>query len=185
MALFTGKGDDGTTYFFGSARRYSKDSPLAWALGTLDETNSFLGLCKVLAREEGIKVPYKEVLVAEIVEKVQQSLFIIQAELAGSEDKTITEGKIKTMEDIINAIENELPPIKTFLVSGSTSLQAHFDYARTVARRAERSVVALPEELQPKEFSKKYLNRLSSLLYAIARLSAHRSGIKEDAPTYR
>ncbi len=184
MALFTGKGDDGTTYFFGSARRYSKDSPLAWALGTLDEINSYLGICKLKARQADFQIRFENLLVADLVEEVQQNLFIIQAELAGA-DKTIEAEKITKMETIINSIETELPPIKTFLVSGTDELQAHFDIARTIARRAERMTVALPEELQPKEFSKKYLNRLSSLLYAFARLSAERSGIKESAPTYK
>lgn len=183
MALFTGKGDDGTTYFFGSARRYSKDSPLAWALGTLDEINSYLGICKVKAKHEDFQIKFENLRVDALVEEVQQNLFIIQAELAGA-DKTIDAEKITKMEAIINSIETELPPIKTFLVSGANELQAHFDIARTIARRSERAVVALPLELHPKEFSKKYLNRLSSLLYAFARLSAERSGIKESAPTY-
>ena len=163
MALFTGKGDDGTTYFFGSARRYSKVSPLAWALGTLDELNSFLGICKAKSRELNFELPWHDGSVANITDKVQQSLFVVQAELAGA-DKTIEEGKLKAMETIINEIEKKMPPIKTFLVSGATELSALFDYARTLARRAERTVIALPDELKPKEFSRAYLNRLSSLL---------------------
>src|SRR3989338_11695894 len=114
MALFTGKGDDGTTYFFGSARRYSKDSPLAWALGTLDELNSFLGICKAKRRELNFELPWHDGSVANITDKVQQSLFVVQAELAGA-DKTIEEGKLKAMETIINEIEKKMPPIKTFL----------------------------------------------------------------------
>jgi len=183
MALFTGKGDDGTTYFFGSARRYSKDSPLAWALGTLDELNSFLGVCKVRARNENFCISFENHPVALLVERVQQALFIIQAELAGAE-KTIETEKVKEMEKIINSIESELPPIKTFLISGATEVSALFDYARTLARCAERTVFALPNELKPKEFSCAYMNRLSSLLYAFARLAAHRGGIAEDKPSY-
>jgi cob(I)alamin adenosyltransferase len=155
MALFTGKGDDGTTYFFGSKERFGKDTPLVEALGTCDELNSLLGLLRA-------KIPVE----AEIIEKVQQNLFIIQAELAGA-DKQIVEEKVKKLEEIINTIEGELPPIKTFFVPGANETSALFDYTRTVARRAERRVIAL--EKKPSKWTLAYLNRLSSLLYAKAR----------------
>ncbi len=184
--FFTGKGDDGTTSFFGSARRYSKDSPLAWALGTVDEINSFLGICKAKSRGEKsfVILDDAERAVAEILEEVQQTLFIIQGELAGA-NMAVGEEKVQGMEKIISAIEKELPPIKNFLVSGATEVSACFDYARTLARRAERTVVSLPDDQKPAAHTLAYLNRLSSLLYALARLSAHASGAEEQKPNYK
>lgn len=168
--LYTRKGDDGTTYTFGCDQRISKSSSVAEALGTLDEINSLLGLCKASY------VSHKDVL-----NEVQQNLFIIQAELAGS-DKHISAKKVKDMEVVIDGIEQRLPEIKTFFVSGANEESALFDFARTVARRAERRVVAVEKEVGV--YTLVYLNRLSSLLYALARLSAYKNDINEDAPTY-
>lgn len=211
MALFTGKGDDGTTKTLGSRGRVSKNSAIAEALGNLDEINSFLGLCKVQASYLNLKLDEEKV--SEIVHDLQKNLFIIQAELAGA-DKTIEERKVKELEEIINVIEKRMPPIKSFFVSGGSpylnqsqlagaGLGAIFDIARTVARRAERRVVAVVEDLaqpnlaeglDPSKMLDKpqigihtraYLNRLSSILYALARYSNFVSGIAEEAPDYR
>lgn len=172
--LYTRKGDNGTTKIFGCDQRISKSSAIAEALGALDEINSFLGLCKVKSEEK------------KMIQSVQQNLFIIQAELAGSK-MSIEEGKVKELEAIIDGAEKELPPIKSFFISGGTELAALFDIARTIARRAERRVIGVSEEGKAPvgEFSKAYLNRLSSLLYALARLANHQSGIKEESPDYR
>ena len=181
--LYTRKGDDGTTKTFGCDQRISKSSAVAEALGSLDETNSYLGLCKVVSEKSGLELGGKKF--SEIVHGVQENLFIIQAEVAGA-DKKISEAKIKEIEAFIDAAEKELPPIKTFFISGGTELAAHFDIARTTARRAERRVVAARAEKLVKisDFTASYLNRLSSLLYALARLSNHKSGIKEPSPKY-
>ncbi|MFA6464050.1 MAG: cob(I)yrinic acid a,c-diamide adenosyltransferase [Candidatus Paceibacterota bacterium] len=184
MALFTGKGDDGTTKTFGCDQRISKSSAIAEALGSLDETNSFLGLVKV--ESEILKFKFQDKDFSEIIHTVQENLFIVQAELAGA-DKSIALEKVKEAEEIINAIEKELPPIKTFFISGGSKLAALFDISRTLARRAERRVVGVNEENIQKISSKTlaYLNRLSSLLYAFARLSNHLSGIREVSPEYK
>lgn len=225
MALFTGKGDDGKTSLigkqtavFGCNQKISKSSAVAEALGSLDEINSFLGLCKV----QSVYLDFKlnDISLAEIVHQMQKNLFIVQAELAGA-DKTIKEDKVKELEELISDIEKQLPPIKSFFVSGGPAditkwqqsgagLGAIFDIARTIARRAERRVVAVSEEvLQPSlltqnsqtdpvpapspqpdkdivsEHTKSYLNRLSSALYALARYANHKVGIMEEAPDYR
>ncbi|OHA60089.1 MAG: ATP:cob(I)alamin adenosyltransferase [Candidatus Vogelbacteria bacterium RIFOXYD1_FULL_46_19] len=184
MALFTGKGDGGTTKTFGCDQRVSKSSGIAEALGTLDEINSFLGICKEKARA-GFAVPPDNVPVHELVHQTQQNLFIVQAELAGA-DKKISRDKVVATETLINEIEKLMPPINTFFISGGTELAAHFDYARTLARRAERRVVAVQEEgvRSIDDNTRAYLNRLSSLLYALARLTNHLSGIKEEPPKY-
>ncbi len=174
--LYTRKGDKGKTTIFHCNQSLSKSSAVAEALGTLDEVNSYLGVIKSQAEEENI----------EIVQRIQENLFIIQAEVAGA-DKKIDKKEILKMEKIINAVEKELPPIKTFFISGATVLSAEFDFARTLVRRAERRVVAVAEEklikISPNTLT--YLNRLSSLLYALARHLAHKSGIKESAPAYK
>ncbi len=186
--LYTGKGDDGTTRIFASKdgqaktfgrcdQRISKSSVITEALGALDEVNSFLGVVKVNPRATEI---------VGTISDVQQNLFIVQAEVAGA-DKHIAEKKVREMEAIINAVEALLPPIKSFFVSGGTELAALLDFARTLARRAERRVVGVVEEGKTpigKE-TLAYLNRLSSLLYALARHANHKSGITEEPPTYK
>ena len=182
--LYTRKGDTGTTKTFGCNQRISKSSAIAEALGSLDEINSFLGLCKVKVKSKKWKV--KSFKIDKIVHEIQQTLFIIQAELAGA-DKKVSEEKVKDLENIIDEIEKILPPIKTFFISGGTELAATFDIARTIARRAERRVVQVSEEGMRKVGPEtlKYLNRLSSILYALARLSNHLAGVTEEAPKYK
>lgn len=193
--LYTRKGDMGTTQIFagknGQAttfgccnQRVSKSSAVAEALGALDEINSFLGVCKIKAENSRLKI--KDSKIADIVNGVQQNLFIVQAELAGAE-KTITKEKVEAVEEIIDGVEKELPPITTFFVSGGTELAATFDFARTVARRAERRVVEVNEREDRKigEYTLAYLNRLSSLLYALARCANHKAGVVEEKPNYK
>jgi cob(I)alamin adenosyltransferase len=206
MTLYTGKGDDGTTKTFGCDQRISKGSEVTEALGALDEINSFLGLIKVKAKMVGCEVGGGNVNdrggvpiggrggvsilgkgFDEIVEGVQQNLFIIQAEVAGSK-MTISEEKLRECEDYVNEAEKLLPPIKTFFVSGGTELATLCDISRTIARRAERRVVAIVDNNQGSPVGKwtiSYLNRLSSLLYVMARLANHYMGILEDAPSYK
>lgn len=185
--LYTRKGDGGTTKTFGCDQRISKSSAIAEALGALDEINSFLGLCKVKSANKGST--FFEIqgrTLGDIVHNVQQNLFIVQAELAGA-SKSIIGEKVKEVEIIVDAIEKKLSPIKTFFISGGTELAALFDVARTLARRAERRVVAVSEEGKIKIGSDTlaYLNRLSSLLYALARLSNHKCAINEEPPSYK
>lgn len=188
--LYTRKGDGGTTKTLHCDQRLSKSSAIAEALGAVDELNSLLGFVKVQCQNTSPAL----VLVqgrglALILNQIQQNLFIIQAELAGASGKTVVKGKVMALEKIIDGIEKELPPIKTFFIPGATEDGALLDYARTVARRAERRVVAVldqtPGDPPLGGFSLAYLNRLSSLLYALARLVNHQSGIKEEAPDYR
>lgn len=183
--LYTRKGDTGTTKTFGCDQRISKSSAIAEALGSLDEINSFLGLLKVKSESVAFDLEIGKLSVKETMNRVQQDLFIIQAELAGAE-KTITEEKVKWEESIIDSIEKALPPIKSFFVSGGTELAAMSDVARTIARRAERRVVGVVEEGERKvgDHSRAYLNRLSSVLYAFARMFNHVAGIVEEAPKY-
>jgi cob(I)alamin adenosyltransferase len=182
--LYTRKGDSGTTKTFGCDQRISKSSLVAEALGTLDEINSFLGLCKIRSKEKIIVLPNSENL-SDFVHKTQKNLFIIQAEVAGSK-LSISEEKVKEIENIVDSIEKELPQIKSFFISGGTELASLFDFARTLSRRAERRVVGVVEEgkVLISDQTRAYLNRLSSLLYALARFSNHKAGIGEESPDY-
>ena len=181
--LYTGKGDDGKTKTFVCNQKISKSSTIAEALGSLDEINSFLGVVKVKSIDSGYKI--QDVKFSDLVENIQQNLFIIQAELAGA-DMKIAEGKLRECENLVNYIEKELPPIKTFFVSGGTELASLFDFSRTICRRAERRVVAVVDEGHILgDWTVAYLNRLSSLLYALARISNHFANIKESSPTYQ
>ena len=183
--LYTRKGDDGKTKTFGCDQRISKSSTIAEALGSLDEINSYLGLCKVKAGKENF-ILSDDTMVEKVIENIQNNLFIIQAELAGSK-MSIAKKKVEEIEIIIDYIERELPEIKSFFISGGTKLAVYFDIARTIARRAERRVTGVVEEgkVEVGEFTKAYLNRLSSLLYALARLTNHKFGINEDSPDYK
>lgn len=183
--LYTRKGDDGTTKTLKQkpGERVSKASCTTEALGTLDELNSFLGLCKVKASKLTWNVDEKSP--SEIVDQAQQNLFIVQAELAGAE-KTIKPSKVGEIEMYVNKMEELMPPIKSFFVSGGTEMGAMFDVARTFVRRAERTVIRATEagEITIGEHTRAYLNRLSSLCYALARFSNFRKGVKEEPPTY-
>lgn len=180
--LYTGKGDNGTTKLFGCDQRMSKSSAIAEALGSVDEINSLIGVVKMKAKDtEAVSgLSYHDLL-----SDVQQDLFIIQAQLAGA-DKQMDQGRVEKIEGWIGAIGSLLPPITSFFVSGGTELGATCDFARTIARRAERRVVGAMEEgtANEKPPMLAYLNRLSSLLYALARLANHRAGITEEKPHY-
>lgn len=185
--LYTRKGDTGTTQTFGCNQRVSKSSSIAEALGALDEINSFLGLIKIKAGNVSFILPLlNKISVAKMIGRIQQDLFIIQAELAGAK-KTITREKVEWLEEIVNNIEKILPPIKTFFISGGVELAALSDIARTIARRAERRVVQVVDEgkISIGKETLSYLNRLSSVLYALARSFNYRANVKEEAPKYK
>ncbi len=184
MALYTGKGDDGKTSTFSCDQRLSKSSKIAEALGVLDEANSYLGVVKVKCRNMPFFLENEEV--ENIIDKVQKDLFIVQAEAAGAPYK-IKKSKVLWLEKIIEKIEKELPPINKFYVPGGSELSATLDFARTLVRRAERRAVAVHEEGIQKlgKNTLAYLNRLSSLLYALARLANARLNIEGEHPDYK
>lgn len=188
--LYTRKGDQGTTKAFDSkpGQRISKSSCQTEALGALDELNSFLGLLKVKTTSILLNLNVSKNSIKssqDIVNWIQECLFIIQAEVAGA-DKKIEQDKVDQVEFIVDSIEKELPPIKTFFISGGTEIATLFDISRTLARKAERRVIAGIEdkEIHVSAQTLAFLNRLSSLLYALARITNNKSGISEKAPNY-
>jgi cob(I)alamin adenosyltransferase len=176
--LYTGKGDDGSTTAFGcDQKRISKSSELPEALGALDEVNSFLGFAKMRAGRES--------RIGGVVHDMQETLFIIQAELAGA-DKSVSREAVEEVEKKVNEIEKEIPPLKGFSISGGTELSALLDTARTLSRKAERRVLLASEvgacTISPE--TQAYLNRASSLLFALSRLANHLAGVSEETPRY-
>jgi len=182
--LYTRKGDMGTTKTFHCDQRVTKGSLLADALGTVDELNVWLGFTK--AKLVNANISYKDTKLSKIINDIQQTLFIIQAELAGAEGKTVTKEQVSSLENIIDGIEKELPEISSFFVPGATELSAICEYGRVVSRRAEREVIKAVDDKQThvSEETKAYLNRLSSILYAFTRFINHVSDINEEAPHY-
>lgn len=168
--LYTKKGDKGQTILFGCSKKFSKSSPRIKALGALDELNSLLGFCKVKAGKE----------IAKILESVQNDLFVIQSEVAECSTRPFDKLRVKKIEKIIDSTEKKLPKMKSFTIAGGTELSALLDYSRAVARNAERRCVAIKKHLSPE--SLKYLNRLSSLLFVLARFA--NKGIKEKKSKY-
>lgn len=187
--LYTGKGDKGQTKLYHCDQSLSKSSPVAEALGALDEINSLLGWCKIKAeRGETLSLPKvspRGATMISILEEAQNNLFSIQAELAGA-PKKLSRTAVTKIETLIEVIDRELPPIKSFVISGGTELSTMLDVARTVARRAERRVVAVAQtgEVKMSVNTLAFLNRLSSLLYALARLANHRAGVGDKKPSY-
>lgn len=161
-----GSGDKGKSCF---GKKWAKKTcPEIEALGALDELNSLLGL----VRSQKISKKYKNILIG-----IQQDLFAIQAFVAGilfgKKYKGLKEEKISEIEVLIKKYSAKAGEIKTFIVPGENEASAWLDYARAVARRAERRV--LPVKKMDKN-SLVYLNRLSSLLFVMARVCAGKKG---------
>jgi len=183
MALYTGKGDEGTTKIFTSQddERLEKDALIFEALGTVDELNAIIGWCR---SECAVDWMVGKTLMSVILLGIQQTLFIIQAELAGAA-KSITKKKVIQIEKHIATIESDIPEITSFLIPGGNELSSRLDMARTVSRRAERRVVQLHNEgNEIATPTRIYMNRLSSLLYALVRWVNHNAGINEQSPEY-
>ncbi|MEK7607069.1 MAG: cob(I)yrinic acid a,c-diamide adenosyltransferase [Patescibacteria group bacterium] len=175
MKFYTGKGDDGTTMLFGGANRVRKDDARFEALGVLDELNAYLGVCRALCHDDDME---REVFT------VQEKIFILQAEVGSANESqvpVIGEEKLKALEASIEKFSVEVGEIRNFIISGSETLSAHFDYARTLARRTERALVAANVG---NSASRAYLNRLSSFLFVLARAASKRVGVDESKPSY-
>jgi cob(I)alamin adenosyltransferase len=186
--FFTGKGDSGESHF--GKTTLKKSSLGADFLGSLDELNSWLGFTKVEAeKEEEYRNEELGFNISEVLKEVQNSIFIIQAEIASivfglSSGKKITAEKTKNMEEVIQKIDELVPPITKFILPGGSELSARMDVGRTLARKTERLAKKFSEEKELSAELLQYLNRLSSLLFALARYVNHARGIEEENPKY-
>lgn len=177
VMFYTGAGDDGSSKLFGAHERASKATPIFDTLGNLDELGALLGVCYARAKAHTPPGP----AVAPVLRALQEDLFIIQAELAGA-DKKLTMATVTRLEKIIEEYTATVVNPHSFVIAGSTELSALLDFARTVARRTERSLIALTAPVSPVQ--RTYLNRLSSVLYVLARAVAQASGEPEQSPHY-
>lgn len=169
--ITTRTGDDGSTNL-GTGERLTKNHPRVEALGSLDELNSSIGI--VLSEE-----PAHLDIVATL-KRIQQDLFDLGGELCPPYRIAITPEKIQFLEENIEKGNALLPPLKEFILPGGNVTSAHCHLARTICRRAERTLVTLnqAEVLNPDIL--RYINRLSDLLFIIARLLSRESNHQEE-----
>ncbi|HMB56143.1 MAG TPA: cob(I)yrinic acid a,c-diamide adenosyltransferase, partial [Arenimonas sp.] len=163
---YTRTGDDGSTGL-GDGSRVSKDSARVAAYGTVDEANSAIGL--ILAGD--IPEDVRTVLVS-----VQHQLFDLGGELCIPGHSAILPADIDRLEQQLDAFNADLPPLKDFILPGGGMPAAHCHLARTICRRAEREVVTLAHHDAVRPEAIRFLNRLSDLLFVIARVLARASG---------
>lgn len=178
MKIYTRSGDGGETGLFGGDR-VSKASTRVDCYGEVDELNSVIGLVRThtLGREGPDEF---DALLAAI----QSRLFDLGAELANAKGKDlgiplVDDADVEAMERAIDRAELEVAPQKTFVLPGGSRLAAELHLARCVCRRAERRLVALASEAPVRPVLLRYLNRLSDLLFTLARLANHRAGIAD------
>lgn len=186
--LYTGFGDKGTTTLYHcNQSRISKSSSVIEALGSIDEINAYLGVVKMNSEIDSLKLEKNKKFLKfkDLLEEMQQVLFIIQAEIAGGE-VFINKKNLKRIESIIEIISDKLPPINSFTVSGGTLISAELDFSRTLARKAERNLVKVQEEGIRKisAITISYMNRLSSVLFAMSRYANFSLSISEKHPNY-
>lgn len=175
MKIYTRGGDEGETSLFG-AGRVGKGHPRVEAMGAVDELNAAIGWALTQVAEGASR---------ERMETLQHDLFAIGAELATPVPKegrtrpstpALPEGRAAEMEAWMDEATTELPPLEAFVLPGGVPSAAALHLARTVCRRAERAVVRLAEQEEVPSAILIYLNRLSDLLFTLARLENHRAG---------
>ena len=178
MKIYTKTGDSGETGLFGGGR-VGKDHPRVEAYGDVDELNATLGLVRALEPMPRID---------EVIVPIQRDLFSIGALLAtpdrekmraSLEKARIDDGRIRELEGAIDQCEAELEPLRSFIVPGGTAKAAALHVARTVCRRAERRVVALQHSEELPTIVVVFLNRVSDLLFMLARVANRRAGAGE------
>jgi cob(I)alamin adenosyltransferase len=176
VKIYTRTGDDGQTSLFDQTR-VSKADPRVDAYGEVDELNACLGAARAAVGPGDL---------SDLLEALQKELFAVGARLADPsariaarvEKAVVTSGAIRGLEEAIDRLDAELPPLRRFILPGGTGAGALLHLARTVCRRAERRVVALgPDAVEAEVLV--YLNRLSDLLFVAARAVNHRAGVSE------
>jgi len=173
--IYTKRGDSGETGLAGG-QRVPKDSPRIDCYGTVDELNAFVGLALVSCQEQVGNDP-RVGLLSSMIRRVQHELFNLGSILATKPEDVhpkqarITPAEIAQLEREIDAMNEDLPPLRSFVLAGGTRLNAELHIARTVCRRAERLLVALArvESVPPEAIQ--YLNRLSDALFVWSRWS--------------
>ena len=164
MKIYTKTGDSGETALVGG-KRVQKDAIRVDAYGEVDETNAAIGVALSQCSEPRLKAWLSD---------IQQKLFVLGAELATpgetkARSTKLEENDVQKLEEIIDTVEDELAPLKAFILPGGSPAAASLHLARTISRRAERRVVTLAREDEVSEIALRWLNRLSDLLFVLAR----------------
>jgi cob(I)alamin adenosyltransferase len=177
MKIYTKTGDTGSTALFGG-KRVSKESLRIDAYGTVDELNALLGIVGTSTAHGGLR---------DAVYRVQRELFILGADLATPLDTPrvsiprVDDAHVEWMEELMDDLETRLPELRNFILPGGSVAAAHLHHCRTVCRRAERAIVRLAGYESINETDIVYINRLSDLLFVLAR-EANRLDGHEDVP---
>ncbi len=175
--IYTRTGDQGDTGLFGGPR-VRKDNPRIEAYGTVDELNAFVGAAR-------FEIAPVDKPIDELLARIQNDLFDVGAELATPDPvkgmRSVSQTQIDELEQAIDRYEELVPPLRQFILPGGSKAGVQMHLARTVARRAERLVVhlaGLPDESVSSEVII-YLNRLSDLLFVLARVANHLVGVAD------
>ncbi|WP_129632960.1 cob(I)yrinic acid a,c-diamide adenosyltransferase [Candidatus Oscillochloris fontis] len=170
MKIYTKTGDAGETGLWGGLR-VSKDSLRVHAYGTADECNAAIGVARASGIDAGLD---------ELLNQIQAQLFVVGADLAtpgegGANIPRVGAREIEYLESQIDTLEAEIEPLKQFILPGGTAAASHLHLARTICRRAERWAVSLAHEEELSADVLRYLNRLSDLLFVVARVANARA----------
>jgi len=168
--IYTRTGDDGTTGL-SDGSRVRKDAARVQAMGSIDETNSLLGLLVA-------ELPLDDSL-ASMLTAIQHDLFDLGGELSIPGAALVTAARVDWLEQQTDVLNEPLPPLKNFILPGGNRAASVCHLARTVCRRAERDLVALAAAERVSEDGRRYINRLSDLLFVAARSIARRDGGQE------
>ena len=175
--VYTKTGDQGQTSLVGGAR-VSKASIRVDAYGDVDELNSVIGIARARSEDQEID---------EVLGLIQNDLFTLGADLAspsGIDVPRIGESFVSVLEELADRFLAKLDPLKEFILPGGSEAGAILHLARTVARRAERRVVELSQTEELNSETVVYLNRLSDLLFILARVVNHRAGVPEEMTNF-
>lgn len=178
MTIYTRTGDSGETGLFGGGR-VPKDHARVEAYGEVDELNSAIGVARATT-----PVPFFD----ELLQTIQRDLFALGGQLAtpdpakvqaALQKAAVSEASVRHFEEVMDRADQELPELRAFVLPAGTPKAAALHLARTICRRAERRVVALSHSAEVPDLFVTYLNRLSDLLFTLARLANHQGGAGE------
>jgi cob(I)alamin adenosyltransferase len=179
VKIYTKTGDKGDTALFGGGR-VRKDDPRVAAYGEVDELNSFIGAAMATAPPD---------FESSLLTRIQHDLFAIGGQLASPdpskvakalEKAVIADAQVQALQDAIDRADDELATIREFILPGGSPKASAFHVARTVCRRAERAIITLHRTQAVPALILAYLNRLSDLLFTLARLANKRAGVPDQ-----
>ncbi|WP_225334747.1 cob(I)yrinic acid a,c-diamide adenosyltransferase [Halomicrobium urmianum] len=177
MPIYTGRGDEGQTDLR-NMDRVSKDSRRIEAYGTVDEVNALVGRVRPTGYDD----------VDEMLREVQNHLHVVQADFANPDpdegDPVIEDEHVEQVEAYVDEANEELEPLEEFILPSGSDQGSKLHHARAVCRRAERRAVSFAAEESANGAAITYLNRLSDLLFTLARLVNEREGVPEENPEY-